>query len=89
MSEQIQRWTIYRPPGYEVPGTGEVWEAETHVVPDLEPGEEIEVMPVAEHEKLRAEIESALPKVYDGMHLVDCPYVAVLSRVQKILEGNR
>ena len=31
-------------------------------------------------------IRALLPKVYDGMHLVDCPYVDVLIRIKKALD---
>lgn len=39
-------------------------------------------------ERLRAnrdKIAGLLPQVYDGMHLVDCPYVDVLERIRKAI----
>jgi len=39
-------------------------------------GQTVEVIPVEA-------IRSLLPQVYDGMHLVDCPYVDVLMRIAK------
>ena len=30
-------------------------------------------------------IRDLLPKVYDGMHLMDCPYVDVLGRIHNAL----
>lgn len=32
-----------------------------------------------------AEIKALLPRVYDGTHLVDCPYVGVLMRIREAL----
>lgn len=52
----------------------------------LKVGEPVEVMPVAEHEAVLAGIEALLPRVYDGMHLADCPYVDVLLRVKAALD---
>lgn len=72
------RWTIYRPGNHEVPGTGEVWESATHVDPELEPGDEIEVMPVAEHDtamqdalNLRHADERAMTRLGDRVDVAE------------------
>lgn len=41
-------------------------------------GESVEVVAVEA-------IRDLLPKVYDGMHLVDCPYVDVLQRIKELV----
>jgi hypothetical protein len=34
-------------------------------------------------------IEGLLPKVYDGMHLTDCPYVDVLMRIREVVAAGQ
>jgi hypothetical protein len=49
----------------------------THV----EAGRSVEVVPVER-------ILAMLPKVYDGTHLVDCPYVDLLQRIRHDLTSR-
>ena len=64
---ESKRWTIYRPSNQEPSGFGEVWESATHADPELEPGEEVEVMPVAEHDAYRESAARILTRYEEAL----------------------
>lgn len=100
-SEQGRRWTLHRISNQtgRNPESGG-WTLRPRYDQHSRIEESIQVMPVAEHEvvaqELRAEVErlhaelgaiqALLPQVYDGLHLVDCPYVEVLMRIRSALD---